>query len=206
VRLGLIALFVAAIWWGIAPTATADVDPASDLLLLENVFFPYQPRVCTQLKDGLTRLTADAKRANYPVKVALIESTTDLGGAPEFFGRPQDYARFLFGEIGRQANAPVLIAMPGGLAMAPKGPEASVLDKLSIPDDADSNRLARAAIDAIPRLAAEAGRTVAKPKIGSGCSTNSSSSALIFIVPVALLLLAGAALALGRRGPRPSQA
>jgi hypothetical protein len=78
-----------------------------------------------------------------------------------------------------------------------------VLDDISVPDKADSNQLARAAIDAIPKLAQAAGKTVKKPSVGSACTTKGGSSALIFIVPVALLFLAGAAVALGRRGSPP---
>jgi hypothetical protein len=183
-----------------AATAAADIDPASDVLLLDNVYYPYQPRVCTELKKGLDQLTADAKRADYPVKLALIASTTDLGGIPQVFGKPQEYADFLHREIGRQTHAVTLAAMPGGFGLAPKKPEAGVLDDISIPDNADSNRLARAALEAIPKLAQAAGKTVKKPNVGSACTTKKGSSALIFIAPLGLLLLAGAAIAIGRRG------
>jgi hypothetical protein len=196
----LLALLAAAVTLGIVATAVADVDPASDVLLLDNAYFPYQPRVCTQLRNGIDRLTADSKRAGYPVKVALIASATDLGGIPQEFGRQQEYAEFLENEIGRQTHSVVLAAMPGGLGLAPPNrPEAGVIDKISIPNNADSNRLARAVIDAIPRLAQAAGKTVKKPNVGSACTTKSGSSALIFIVPVAFLLFAGAAITLGRR-------
>jgi hypothetical protein len=205
VKLALALTLVAAFWCGGPPKATADVDPASDVLLLDDVYFPYEPKVCSELQDGLNQLTADAKEASYPVKVALIASESDLGGVPQLLGKPQDYAKFLHGEIGRQIDAVLLIAMPGGFGFAPNKPEARVLDKISIPDDADPNRLTQAAIDAIPQLAGAAGRAVKKPNIASGkCSKKGGTSAVIFIVPVALLLLAGAAITLARRGSSES--
>jgi hypothetical protein len=201
----IIALLSIAISFAIAANAAADVDPPSDVLLLDDVYYPYQPRVCTELKDGLDRLAADAKKAHYPVRVALIASTQDLGGIPQVFGKPQEYAQFLHSEIGRQTHgAATLAVMPGGFGFAPQKPEAKVLDDISVSDKADSNRLARAAIDAIPRLAQAAGKSVKKPSIGSACTTKGGSSALIFIVPVALLFLAGAAFAFGRRGSSPA--
>jgi hypothetical protein len=201
VKLALVGLLAAAFWCVSSTDATADVDPASDVLLLDNVYFPYDPKVCSELEDGLKQLTADAKEARYPVKVALIASESDLGGIPQLMGKPQEYADFLHGEIGRQIDGVLLIAMPGGFGfMPPDKSEARVLEKISIADDADSNRLAEAAVDAIPQLAAEAGRTVKKVNVERGtCSKKGGSSALIFIVPVALLLIAGAAITLGRR-------
>ena len=197
------ALAILAIATSLAMTATAaaDIDPASDVLLLDNVYYPYEPRVCAELQKGLDRLTADAKRADYPVKVALIASGSDLGGIPQLFGKPQEYAEFLHGEIGRQTRSPTLAVMPGGFGLAPRKPEATVLDDVSIPDKADSNQLARAAIEVVPKLAQAAGKTVEKPNIGSNsaCTTKKGTSPLIFIVPVALLLLAGAAITIGRR-------
>jgi hypothetical protein len=194
-----LVLLTAVFWWGTAANAGHGIDPASDVFLFDDVFFPDEPKVCSELETGLARLTADAKQADYPVKLALIASESDLGGIPQLFGRPQEYAEYLHGKIGGQFDGLVLIAMPGGFGLAPRKPEAAVLDKISIPDDADPTRLARAAVEAIPRLAEAAGQSVEKPDIGSACSTEGGGSSLIFIVPVALLFLAGAAVALGRR-------
>lgn len=202
-----LVLLTAVFWWGTAANADAGHgDPASERLLFENVYFPDHPEVCSELRTGLTRLTNDAERAQYPVKVALIASESDLGEIPQLLGRPQEYAEVLQGQTGGKIGL-VLIAMPGGFGLAPREPEADVLDQISIPDDADPNRLARAAVEAIPRLADAAGQSVEKPDIGSACSTDGGSSPLIYLVPAALLLLAGAAVALGRRrSSRPGQA
>jgi hypothetical protein len=208
-RLGiaLAVLLVAAISPAV-PQASADLDPPSDVLVFDDVYFPNEPKVCSEIKRGLEQLTADAKRQGYPIKVALVQSETDLGGVPQLMGKPQEYVNFLYTEISRQIEgAAVLAVMPGGFGLAPPKLEAAVLADISVPKDADSNRLARAAIDAIPRLASEGGdKKLKKPSIGSACSSDSDgSSALIFFAPIALILIAGAAIALGRRGPRSAE-
>src|SRR5438105_1386416 len=59
--------------------AIADGDPASDVLLGENVFYPYSPPVSASLQKSLNATTAAAKRSGFPIKVALIASPVDLG-------------------------------------------------------------------------------------------------------------------------------
>jgi hypothetical protein len=206
-RFVLTLLLLLVLGGSVPARALADVDPASDVLLVDNVFVPYQPRVCSKLQDQLNELAADAKRADYPVKVALIHSASDLGGAPELFGDPDGYAKFLYGEIEELIDGYVVIAMPGGFGMAPDRPEASVLADRSIPDDADSDGLARATLQAVPKLAAAAGKTLKEPKIASSCSSKSSgSNALVFAAPIALLLIAGSVFALSRRRPKEGEA
>jgi hypothetical protein len=206
-KFALTLLFLLVLAGSVPARVLADVDPASDVLLLDNVFVPYQPKVCSKLQDQLKELAADAKRADYPVKIALILTSSDLGGAPQLFDDPDGYATFLYGEIGAQIDGVVVIAMPGGFGMAPDQPEASVLTDRSIPDAVDSDGLARATLQVVPKLAAAAGKTLKEPKIASGCSSKSgSSTVLVFAAPIALLLIAGSLIALGRRRPRSGQA
>jgi hypothetical protein len=206
-KLALTLLLLLVLGGSVPARVLADVDPASDVLLLDNVFVPYQPRVCSKLQDQLKELAADAKRADYPVKIALIHSSSDLGGAPELFGDPDGYARFLYGEISELIDGVVVIAMPGGFGMAPDRPEASVLADRSIPDDVDSDGLARAALQVVPKLASAAGKTLKEPKIASGCSSKGgSSNVLVFAAPIALLLIAGSVIALASRRPRGGEA
>ena len=77
-----------------AGVASADIDPASDVLLQQDFYLPYQPPVCTEEKAALQSATGKAKAAGYQLKVAVIASQTDLGGAPEFFGEPTAYRSF----------------------------------------------------------------------------------------------------------------
>ena len=75
--------------------ARADGDPASDVLLGQSVFYPYQPAVSASLQKQLDAETAAAQKAKFPIKVALIGSPVDLGVIPDLFGQPQKYANFL---------------------------------------------------------------------------------------------------------------
>jgi hypothetical protein len=190
--------------------ALADVDPASDVLLLQNVFVPYKPKVCNQLRDQLTSLTSKSKSAGYPLKVAIIGSRLDLGGAPQFFANPQGYAKFLgqelnvFGpSVGRNLKKnPLLVLMPQGSGTYQMDPKANAAAKtVKIPSNADSNALARAAVVAIPKVATAAGHPVAAEKPASGC-TKKGTSFLVFLAPIVVLLIGGLLLRYGLR-PRP---
>ena len=55
----LASLLVASALAGPVTLALADVDPASDVLLLQNVFVPYKPKVCNQLRDQLTAMALE---------------------------------------------------------------------------------------------------------------------------------------------------
>jgi len=51
------------------PRAQADGDPASDVLLGENVFYPYSPAVSGALQKVLNAETQAATRSGFPLKV-----------------------------------------------------------------------------------------------------------------------------------------
>ena len=106
------ALLVAAML--VPAAALADGDPASDVLLGQNVFYPYQPPVSKSVAATLNAETAAAKRAGFPLKVALIASPVDLGVIPDLFGKPQKYADFLDQEISFQGKQPLLVVMAAG--------------------------------------------------------------------------------------------
>jgi hypothetical protein len=145
-----------------APTAArADGDPASDVLLGENVFYPYSPPVSQALQHTLTAETAAASRAHFPIKVALIASPVDLGVIPDLFDQPQRYANFLDQEISFQTKQPLLVVMPSGYGVRglPR-PAAIAAESLTKPTGRQSNDLARAAILAVPKLAAAAGHPI----------------------------------------------
>src|SRR5438034_5582217 len=94
----LIAVVAAAALGG--AVASADVDPASDVLLLQDVFLPYNPKVCSGVGDSLRNEAKTSKKAGYPIKVGVIGSRAALGGARQLFNKPTDYARFLGNDIG----------------------------------------------------------------------------------------------------------
>ncbi len=190
--------------------AAADGDPASDVLLGENVFYPYSPPVPATVQRKLNAVTAAAKRAGFPIKVALIGSGVDLGVIPDLFGKPQRYADFLDQEISFNVKQPVLVVMPAGLGGAGLGSRATVaLGGVPRPAGAQPTDLAQSAIQAVPKLAAAAGHPIqaggaASSSGGSATSTGGPSAVLVFALP--LLLVAVVVATLTVRGRRRDQA
>ena len=182
-----------------APQAAhADADPASDFLPTSNVYLPYKPMVSPELKAKLEGATNAAKKAGYPIKVAIIASAADLGGVPELFNQPTKYAGYLGAEItfGKKQQ-PLLVVMPSGLGTYQAGPKATgAIGGIEVGDGADG--LANAALEGITKLAAAAGHPIKgfKPASGGGGST----SGVIFAIPVALLVIALAVLSYRRAG------
>ena len=107
----MVALSVSAL---LPAAVLADGDPASDVLLGENVFYPYSPATSPALQKQLNAETAAAKQAHFPLKVALIGAPVDLGVIPSLFGKPQKYADFLDQEISFQTKQPLLVVMAAG--------------------------------------------------------------------------------------------
>ena len=165
--------------------AQADADPASDILPTVNVFYPYQPKVADDLKADLNGATAAAKKAGYPIKVAIIATAADLGGVPQLFNKPTQYAGYLGREISfNQKSQPLLVVMPAGLGTFQAGPKASgAIAGVEVEDGADG--LARTALEGVSKLSAAAGHPIKgyKPDDSGG-----GSSAVFFVIPVALLV------------------
>ena len=142
--------------------ALADGDPASDVLLGESVFYPYSPPVAAGLQKTLNAETAAARRAHFPIKVALIDTPADLGAIPTLFGKPQQYAAFLHQEIGLFGiKQLLLVVMPDGYGVRGlDGPATAAATTLKRPTGSASNALAQAAIAAVPKLAAASGHPI----------------------------------------------
>jgi hypothetical protein len=155
-----------------APPAAADGDPASDVLLTANLYVPYLPKLSPPFARALRGAVVSARRHGYPVKVVLIASKIDLGSVALLFGQPQRYARFLALELRLLHLKDVLVVvMPHGIGAMRLGarPVAVSAPVVVVPRGRttdlgggfvayDPDTLARAAIVAIGRLAASAGR------------------------------------------------
>lgn len=178
--------------------ALADGDPASDVLLGENVFYPYSPPTSPTLQKRLNAETAAAKRAHFPLKVALIGAPVDLGVIPSLFGKPQKYADFLDQEISFQTKQPLLVVMAAGYGV--QGVDAktkSAAAALARPAGTNGNELARAAILAVPKLAAAAGHPLKGSQSGGG--SGSGSRAILVAALAAIAIAAAASLVVVRR-------
>ena len=93
--------------------AAADGDPASDVLLQQNAFFPI-PAPSADAQKALNREVAAAYANGFRVKVAVVASQSDLGAIPSLFNKPADYARFLGTELEFLYVGTLLIVMPDG--------------------------------------------------------------------------------------------
>jgi hypothetical protein len=101
-----------------APAARADGDPASDYLIVRNVFLSFSEGV--KLTPAGKRLLDTVDRANrggYRIKVAVIATPTDLGAVGGIFGQPQRYAQFLATELSFVYHDRLLIVMPAGFGI-----------------------------------------------------------------------------------------
>jgi LPXTG-motif cell wall-anchored protein len=201
VRKPLPALVLVALALVLPASAQADGDPASDVLLLQDVYLPYAPGVPKPLGDTITRLLKTTRKAGFTLKVAIIAKPQDLGAVPQYFAKPQSYAPFLESEIAFNTKKPLLVVMPQGYGVAgmPAGAEKGI-EGLAQPKSADGQDLARAAITAIVRTSKAAGHPVATPKLPKGGGGGSGTSpAIVLGVPVALLALGGLLMAIRRR-------
>jgi hypothetical protein len=182
--------------------ALADGDPASDVLLGQNVFYPYNPATSSTLQKSLNDAAAAAARSHFPIKVALIAAPVDLGVIPELFGKPQSYAKFLDQEISFTGRQLLLVVMKTGYGVEGL-PAASTAEaaKLTPPTGGTSDELAQAAVTAVAKLAAADGHRVSVSTTQASSSGSSNTKTLLLIVLVlAAVATAGTLVVVRRRG------
>jgi hypothetical protein len=198
-----VALAATALVCGRAAPARADGDPASDVLLVQNVFFPYQPKVSASLEGALKEVLASSARATHvPFKVAIIRSLPDLGLEPQYLGHPQAYAAFLDHEISFNSDPqPLITVMPEGFGVIPAR-YAPAIAHLPVDAGHGSDGLTRSTIAAVVALSRYLGHPVSSPRVSATSTSNSSPGLFVFAVPVGLLLVGGLVLAMRRSRPR----
>ena len=126
--------------------------------------------------------TAAAKRAGFPIKVALIASPVDLGVIPDLFGKPQQYADFLDQEISFQGKQPLLVVMAAGYGVAGSDrPGEARRGRRSSPRRQDQQRPRHTPRSrggqARRRLGAHAHRRTRRARLGASGGGSSSSHA-----------------------------
>jgi hypothetical protein len=168
-------------------SAAADADPASDVLLVQNAFFPYQPSIPRPLTKAVDQALTEIHATGLRLKVAIIASPVDLGGIPELFGHVTRYGAFLETEISYRRTQPLLVVMPDGLALQAAGPR-SALKGIAIDAHQRSAGLARTALLAVERIAAARGHPIVAPSLGLGTGA-SATGPLVIAIAVAILLV-----------------
>lgn len=190
-RVAVVAVLSAFAALALCSQAIADADPASDVLLAADVFYPYSPPVPARLQSLINGEAAAAQRAHFPVKVAIIAAPTDLGAIPELFGKPRQYAAFLDQEISFGSKVPLLVVMPDGYGTAGVSrAAAAAIAALGKPPAGGGSALAQAAIPAVRTLAAAAGHPLGtvslRPAGGNGGISVAVQVALVVVVCIGL--------------------
>jgi hypothetical protein len=136
------------------PVSRADGDPASDTLLEQSVFFPYDaPSQSARL--ALQQAVGHVYAQGNRIRVAVIGDQTDLGSIPSLYGHPADYAHFLGVELGHWYVGPLLVVMPAGFGIYDGGrstaAEQAVLGSLRV-DASTPDSLTQSATTAVQHL------------------------------------------------------
>jgi hypothetical protein len=192
----VLGAFVAACGLAV-PLARADGDPASDYLLSQSTFIPFDAKVSKEQAEQLNGVVAEAKKQGFTIRVALIATEIDLGAVPSLWRKPETYARFLGQELFFVYKGRLLTVMPNGYGVSrggkPLRSAQRAVDALPKPGEGGA-ALATAAARAVQRLAAQAGVRVAIPRPSSGDSATSDRIIIAAIVGgIVLLLFAGLA-------------
>jgi hypothetical protein len=187
----------------VAPPARADGDPASDILLADNVFLSFtQPRDSPEGR-ALEGLTAEARQRRFPIKVAVIVDPTDLGAAAPLYGHAQRYAQFLGRELSFVYEGTLIVTMsgkPGGFGIwgpGDKPPARHALRSLKLPAQRDAASLGRVTEDAVRTAAAANGHPLKAIKERGGHNTRDR-----LVIGLVGLMLAGAVALLSIRAFR----
>ena len=115
----------------LAPSALADGDPASDILVpAGHPRLHDERRETRSLEKQLAATAQQVSDAGLPIKVAVIGNKTDLGAVPQLWAKPQTYARFLGAELRFVYKDTLLVVMPQGFGINGPYPQARALAAL----------------------------------------------------------------------------
>ncbi len=194
--------------------AWADGDPASDILLHQSVFLPPDAGLSQAQQAELTGLLNAAARAGYPIRVAVIPDSYDLGSITVLWHKPETYARFLGAELSLVYRHPVVVVMPDGVGLKWPGHSTASAQRLvaGLAIKPGSSGLLTAAEAAVRRLLSSAHMHAVAPGTLTAAEANHKNTAsgessagaggLALLVAVALAALTVAGL-LARRVLRP---
>jgi hypothetical protein len=193
----------------LASSARADGDPASDYLLAQQVFFPFDAKFPAKQQAQFAALVAAANRAGFKIRVALIGSNYDMGSVTSLYRKPRTYARFLGAEISFVYKQRLLVVMPNALGFNWPGHSTADAYRIlsTIPVKQGPAGFLATAQTAVERLAAASGVKLAAPTHVTTPAAHNSHDRLIIIAAVvaALLLAVAARFALRLRSRQPSQ-
>jgi hypothetical protein len=189
----------------VVPAARANGDPASDVLITNQVYIGPEVSLSQSDRDALVKTVAAANERGYPIRVALIPFTSDLGTAVSLWGHPQDYAKFLGSELAFVYTKPLLITMPSGFGIyhrnKPVAKEQRVLAR--VPPGKTPTAIAQSTTRAVRALASANG--VALPAYSPGGSDWRDRATIAALGLAVVALIAALAVRRLRRGRREAQ-
>jgi hypothetical protein len=181
-----------------AGVARADGDPASDVLVSKSAFVPWDTAAGAGQEARLEAVLGAAARRGYPIRVALIGSSTDLGSVTALWRQPENYAHYLGLELSLTVHARVLVLMPNGVGLYAAGgdlrSEQAALARVR--PAGSSAALATTAITAVETLAAASGHPLPAAALLSASSPGPRSGAsdplswIVFALGALLIALA----------------
>ncbi len=167
-----LALALAVLALLVPGAARANGDPASDVLLTDHVFLPFEAPISTSTQNDLRKTVSEANKKGFKLRVAVIAFSSDLGTATALWGQPQNYSKFLGKEIAFVTTDPLLVAMPSGFGFydqdRPVTSEKQVLAK--VPPGKIPTALAESTTAAVRALAAAKGINLPKPSSGGSAT------------------------------------
>jgi hypothetical protein len=188
-------------------TARANGDPASDYLLVQSIFLPFNAKVDAGARDNLANTIRAADKAKFRIKVAVIGSRYDLGTAFSLFNQAQKYAQFLGLELSFQYRDRLLVVMPNGYGFSIDGkndPAGIRVVKKLPPPGSNATKQVEGATNAIRKLAAASGNVL--PASGDGGGSATRDRIIIGAAAVAFAALLAAIVFWRRGGRSPAQA
>lgn len=200
-RLAVITAILAIMASIAAPTALADGDPASDVLVASSLFNPVDG-VSPGAQAQLDNVLAASAKAGFPIRVALIAGPTDLGAVSTLWKHPHAYAVYLEDELSLQYGGQVLVVMPNGFGLSgpSHGPDRIGARESAVQalEPGAGERLATAALSAVPLLARAAGHPIAAAELAAAehaaSSTEAAATGGSLSVSAVIALVAGALL------------
>jgi hypothetical protein len=191
---------------GAPGVAWADGDPASDVLIDQAAFLPWDAGATTSQQAQLGAVLRAAAKSGYAIRVAIIASSSDLGSITALWGQPQAYARFLDVELSEAYQGRVLVVMPNGFGLASTTrllpAEQEVVAQA--PPPRTRSELTTAAEATIAKLAAAAGHPFHTAAVPASAPARPSSGAggavplIVFIIGALMIAVAWGASLRGR--------
>jgi hypothetical protein len=188
-----VALLAAMLLLAVPAVARANGDPASDYLLLQSIFLPFNAKIDADTSKQLADTIRASDSAGYKIKVAVIGSRYDLGTAFSLYNKAQKYSQFLGLELSFQFRDHLLVVMPNGYGSSIDGkpdPEGIRVVENLPPPGKDATKQVEGAIVAIRKLAAASGHVLKVSDDGGGSKTRDRITIAAGAVALAALLAA----------------